>query len=131
MKRKFWKFFFFLMVALTISGLVLPFAEPLGYRGSITSELFLLPLYVTQLVALFGLAYSRPFGSRRIWQVVFGVTLLNELWGLYGILKVPTTQWELSFIFTVVLLIVLLLIPLCIGLYSYAFNENDLWANAT
>src|SRR5882672_6424860 len=123
--HRFWKGYFFLMVAMTMGSLVLPFFVPPEDRPDGYEDLVLLPLYIAQLVGLFGFAYSRAIGTRRIWQLVFGATVLEQAWVLYGfVTAVQPPELGSSFVIGLAAILMPLLILLCIGLYSYAFREK-------
>jgi uncharacterized membrane protein YhaH (DUF805 family) len=131
-RRQFWKGYFFLMLAMAIGGFVLPFFVPPEDRGEVFEDLALLPLYIAQLVGLFGFAYSRAIATRRVWQLIFGATVLEVMWVLYGFVTVvPPSELGSSFVVGVALIMVPFLTLLCVGLYSYAFRSTDLWAKAT
>ena len=130
--HRFWKSYFFLMVAMTIGGFVFPFFVPPEDRPDGYEDLVLLPLYIAQLVGLFGFAYSRAIGTRRIWQLVFGATVLEEAWMLYGfVTAIPPPELGSSFVLGIAAITVPLLILLCVALYSYAFRARELWSKAT
>jgi len=130
--RRFWKGYFFLMVVLTIGGFVLPFFVSSEPSGEEFEDLVLLPLYIAQLVGLFGFAYWRAIGTRRIWQLIFGATLLEAAWNLYRFAtEVPPSELGSLFIIGLTVTIVPLIALLVLALYSYAFRAPDLWTKAT
>jgi hypothetical protein len=130
--HRFWKGYFFLMLAMTIGSLVLPFFVPPEDRPDGYEDLVLLPLDIAQLIGLFGLAYSRALGTRRIWQLVFGATVLEETWMVYGFIDVvPPPELGSWFVAGVAAIALPLLILLCVGLYLYAFRAKELWSKAT
>ena len=130
--RRFWKVYFFSMVVLTIGAYVVPFfiaSEPTGHEAE---DLALLPLYIAQLVGLFGFAYWRSIGTRRIWQYVFAATVLETAWMLDGFAaELPPSELASSFVIVLVVTILPLLGLLLFALYSYAFRASNLWAKAT
>jgi hypothetical protein len=132
-KRRLWKSYFFLMTALMISVYILPFFPSTDPGGWEFEELVLLPLYVAQLVGLFGFAYWRAIGTRRIWQMIFGATVLETGWMLYGLISIEPPPAELGSLFIVWLAVTI--VPLLAlqfwALFSYAFRVLDLWARAT
>ena len=131
-QRRLWKGYFFLMVALTIGGYVLPFFIPAEESGEEFEDLVLLPLYFAQLVGLFGFAYWRAIGTRRIWQWIFGATVLETAWMLYGfVTESPQSELGSSFMIGLAVTIVPLLALLFWALFSYAFRAPSLWAKAT
>ncbi len=130
--HRFWKGYFFLMVAMAVGGFALPFFVSPEDRAEGYEDLVLLPLDIAQLVGLFGFAYSRAIGTRRIWQLIFGASVLEEAWMVYGFVSVvPPPELGSSFVIGIAAITVPLLILLCIGLYLYAFRANDLWSKAT
>ena len=131
-KRRLWKSYFFLMVALTIGGYILPYFVSAESSGEEFEDLVLIPLYVAQLVGLFGFAYWRAIGTRRIWQWIFGATVLETAWMLYGfVTESPQSELGSSFMIGLAVTIVPLLALLIWALFSYAFRAPDLWAKAT
>jgi len=131
-QRRLWKGYFFLMVALTIGGYVLPFFVPAEPSGEEFEDLVLLPLYIAQLVGLFGFAYWRAIGTRRIWKWIFGATVLETAWMLYGFIReTPPSELGSFFMIGLTVTIVPLVVLLFLALYSYAFRAPDLWAKAT
>ena len=132
-RRRFWKGYFFLTVAMAIGGFALPFFVPPEARRELFFEdLALLPLYIAQIVGLFGFAYSRAIGTRRFWQLIFGATVLEAAWTLYGfIAEVPPPELGSLFVIGVALTVVPFLTLVCVGLYSYAFRSTDLWVKTT
>src|SRR5688572_14146823 len=82
MHRKWWKAYFFLMLALTVGGLALPlFIE--NDRQMAWWEWLYYPLYAVQIVGLFGFVYWRRFGVPLVWQVVFLASVMYEVWDLF------------------------------------------------
>lgn len=130
-RRRLWKAFFFVMVALTVGGYALVFVVPAEPTDRELEDLFLLPLYVAQLVGLFGFAYWRAVGTRRIWQWIFAATIVEVAWMIYGFVT-EAAPWELGAAFMIGLAATL--VPLfalqLVALYSYAFRADDLWAKA-
>jgi FtsH-binding integral membrane protein len=131
-KRRLWKVYFFLMVALTIGGYLLPLFVSAEPSGEEFEDLVLIPLYLAQLVGLFGFAYWRAIGTRRIWQWIFGATVLETVWMLYGfVTEVPPSELGSFFMIGLAATIVPLLALLFWALFSYAFRAPSLWAKAT
>ena len=120
--RTFWKTYFYLFLALTVVAIVaMPFLAPEGttpwdyWRHA--------PLYVVQLVAIFGLAYWRRLASRLAWQIVFAATVASELRTFYQ-MGSPDFVWIIALMYA-------FRIPLWVGLFLYAFRSKGLWASAT
>jgi len=130
--RRFWKGFFYAMVILTVGGFALRFFVPFEDHGEMFEELVWLPLNIAQLVGLFGFAYSRAIGTRRIWKMILGATVLEAAWVLFSIASdAPPSELGSWFFIAIVGFIVVLLALLCVGLYSYAFRATELWLRAT
>ncbi|MDH5352429.1 MAG: hypothetical protein OEX78_16600 [Betaproteobacteria bacterium] len=132
-KRRLWKAYFFLMVALTVSGYIFPFLVSAEPSGQEFEDVALIPLYVAQLVGLFGFAYWRVIGTRRIWQWIFAASVLETAWMLYGFATTDMPPVELgSFFMTGVIATIVTLVALQMwALFSYAFRAPDLWTEAT
>src|SRR5688572_24954545 len=120
-KRRLWKGYFFLMAALTIGGSILSFFVSTEPTGEEFEDLVLIPLYVAQLVGLFGFAYWRAIGTRRIWQWIFGATVLETGWMLYGFttMEAPPAELGSFFIIGLTATIVPLLALQMWALFSY------------
>jgi hypothetical protein len=131
-QRRFWKGFFFLMVVLTIGGYALPFLYPEEIGQNEFQDLALLPLYLAQLVGLFGFAYWRAIGTRRIWQWIFGATVLETAWMTHGFLsESPPSELGSVFVIGLAATLIPLLALFLWALFSYAFRATHLWAKAT
>ena len=130
-QRRLWKAYFVLMVALTIGGYALPLFVSIEPSGGEFEDLVLLPLYLAQLVGLFGFAYWRAIGTRRIWQWIFGATVLETAWMLYGfVTEVRPSELGSFFMIGLGVIIAPLLILLFWALFSYAFRAQGLWPKA-
>ncbi|MGQ0511863.1 MAG: hypothetical protein ACT4P9_14770 [Betaproteobacteria bacterium] len=135
-QRLFWKGFFFLMAGLTIGSYVLPFLYPTEMGENETQDFALLPLYIAQLIGLFGFAYWRAIGTRRIWQWIFGATVLETAWMTYGFLSESLSESSPSepgsfFMIGLAATIFPLLVLFFWALFSYAFRAPHPWAKAT
>ena len=128
-----WKLYFFLALVLTVLTVITPL-----FVDDISTDLTWwrwsdVPLYIIQLVALFGLAFSRRVGFPKLWQLIFIATLIYEGWHMYEYasdwLSIPTDMLGLAI--SVVAITYLLQAPLWVGLYLYGFRCKDLWHGAT
>ena len=129
-RRWYWKLYLLLTTLLTIGGIGLSFyfSEELTSIDHI-AEWAALPMYLVQLVGLFGFVYGRRFGSALLWKLVFAVTILDLLWAGYslfidGAAFANTVGAVFAFIMAAIYL------PLLAALYIYAFRSNNLWARA-
>jgi hypothetical protein len=126
MRRIWWKAYFFVFLALTLVGLASPlFIE--GGRQLQWWEWLLFPLFVIQIVGLFGFVYWRRLGIPLLWQVVFLISVANEVWDLVSITTDPELKDD-SFLVGAALF---LQIRMLIGLFLYAFRCKRLWHRAT
>src|SRR3954471_18910897 len=84
-RRWYWKAYFFLsasMVVLAIGFYLYP-----GYEtapSDIVAEWASMPFYIVQLVGLYGFIYWRRVGHAKLWQLVFGVTVIEDVWTVYS-----------------------------------------------
>ena len=81
MRRTWWKVYFLVILALTVLGLAPRFFTEEG-RQLPWWEWLLIPLFVVQIVGLFGFAFWRRLFIPLLWQVVFLVSVANEVWDL-------------------------------------------------
>ena len=130
MRRWYWKLYLLVMAVLTIAGWGLMFF----LSGEITSiedmaEWAALPMYLVQLVGLFGLVYGRRIGSARVWKLVFAVTALDFLWNGYSLAINAESFANISAIFLVFMAAVVaaIFVPLLAALYLYAFRSDEMW----
>ena len=132
MRRLCWKLYFYLAVLLTVGVGATPFLVSSDITAYTLRDIALWPLYVAQLVGLYGYVYVRRIGSCRIWQLIFVVSMLDAFWMAYEF-TTSASPAELGslFVVTVAAAAAVLILPLWLALYSYAFRSESLWANAT
>ena len=113
--------------------LVLPFAVPADDPSRILSDIALLSLYIVQLVALYAFVFSKRLGTPRLWQIIFVVTVLEFGWMTYEFLVVDSPPADLGpmFLASIAIGTTVLLLPLGIAIYIYAFRSAALWQRAT
>jgi hypothetical protein len=133
-RRWYWKMYFMLMAALTVGGvgLSLYYWRETASLGRI-AEWASLPMYIVQLLGLFGFIYWRRIGSSLLWKFVFGATVLELGWAAYE-MAVETSVFsgdELPFLLAMAVGGTVLLLPLLVALYIYAFRSRVLWVQAT
>ena len=92
-----------------------------------------LPIYLVQLVGLFGFVYWRRIGSALLWKLVFAVTILDLLWQGYSFAIDAAGFADTGTGIFVIMLIVAaaIYLPLLAALYLYAFRSDNLWARAS
>lgn len=128
-KSIWWKAYFFVNVALTVSiiPLLLIYASDLDLSEFEWSFLF---LYCLQLVALFGYVFNRKIFKPVVWQIVFLATIAYEIWHVY--LMVTESSDLVSehpkFFATLYLTTYLFLLPLWIGVFQYGYRCKTLWS---
>ena len=122
MRRTWWKAYFFVMLALMVLGLA---SRLFIQDGPLLPwwEWLLIPLFVVQIVGLFGFAYWRRLGIPLLWRVAFVASVANEVWDLVSI----TTDVELKDDTFFLGATLFLQIPMLIGLFLYAFRSKELW----
>jgi hypothetical protein len=133
-RRWYWKVYLILMAALTVGGTGLSL-----YYWDETSSLdriagwASLPMYIVQLVGLFGFIYWWRIGSSLLWKFVFGATVLELVWVIHEM--AVETSWfsgdDLPFFVSMAVGSTVLLLPLLVALYIYAFRSQVLWIEAT
>lgn len=88
------------------------------------------PLYVVQLIGLYGFIYWRRFGYARLWQVAFAATVIEIAWSFYSVAdEMPDLSgFETPFLAIMVVAGAALMAPLLVALFIYAFRSRELWA---
>jgi hypothetical protein len=128
MNRVWWKAYFFLAVALTVLVILFPL---LVDDEAVTdwSEWWHVPLYVVQLVGLFGFAFWRRIAMPRFWQIAFIASVAYETYSFYStVVETGFPTFFGNFFFAAVIGVSLLLqAPLLIALFLYGFRCHDLW----
>jgi hypothetical protein len=126
MRRTWWKTYFVVILALTVLGLASRFLVQ-DARQLPWWEWLLIPLFIIQIVGLFGFAYWRRLGIPVLWRVVFLASVANEVWDLVSITTDPDLKDDTFFVGATLFL----QIPMLIGLFLYAFRCKELWHRAT
>jgi hypothetical protein len=132
MRRKWWKAYFFLALALTIGGVGAAFVfEDSGETA--WWERIYIPLYIIQIVGLFGFVFWRRLGVAPVWQLVFLVSIAYEAWNLFSMASDPDLKGSAhaGFLLTTVVVSLVLQLPMLIGLFFYGFRCKELWHGAT
>ena len=132
MHRKWWKAYFFIVLALTVGGLALPLFIEFD-REMAWWEWLYFPLYAVQIVGLFGYVYWRRLGVPLVWQAVFVASLMFEVWDVFHMSTDPEFQgtgYE-GFIASTVAATLIIQVPMLIGLFLYGFRSKELWHGAT
>src|SRR5262245_33658376 len=88
MRRTWWKVYFFLVLALTIGGVGLALFFDEGKETAWWERVYI-PLYIIQLVGLFGFVFWRRLGVAAVWQLVFLVSVAYEGWNLFSMASDP------------------------------------------
>ena len=133
-RRWYWKLYLLLTTLLTIGGIGLSFyfSEELTSIDHIV-EWAALPMYLLQLVGLFGFVYWRRIGSALLWKLVFAVIILDLLWEGYSFAIDAAGFADTGTGIFVIMLIVAaaIYLPLLAALYLYAFRSDNLWVRAS
>ena len=132
MGRKLWKAYFFLALVLTVAALTLPFVIE-GSPETAWWEWMYMPIYVVQIVGLFGFVFWRRLGIPPVWQVVFLVSVAYEAWSLFAMATDPELKGtdHAGFLVTNAAATLVLQLPMLIGLFLYGFRCKELWHGAT
>jgi hypothetical protein len=130
-RRWYWKLYLGLMALFTagVVGVSLYFwGEAASYYR--VTDWLTLPVYVVQLVGLFGFVYGRRIGSALLWKLVLAVTVLELAWGFYGTVRDadPLFGGELAFLLGMAAVGAVVYLPLVIALFIYAFRSPGIWA---
>lgn len=132
MRRRWWKVYFFLALALTVAGLVVPFIAD-DDQNMAWWEWIYIPLYVVQILGLFGFVFWRRLGVPPVWQVVFFASLAYEAWDLFSAATNPELEGTgyTGLVVMVNTAILALQVPMLIALFLYGFRSRELWNGAT
>jgi hypothetical protein len=132
MRRRLWKAYFFLALALTFLGLALPVFVGEDPKMAWWEWVYM-PLYVVQIVGLFGFVFWRRLAVPPVWQFVFIASVAYEAWNLVSTATNPElegTGYTGLALMTVGATLVLQA-PMFIGLFLYGFRCRELWHGAT
>jgi len=131
MRRRLWQAYFFLALVLTVAGLALPFFIEASAETAWWEWMYM-PIYVVQLIGLFGFVFSRRLGIPPIWQAVFLISLAYEAWSLFSMATDPELNGTgYGFLVMTVATTLLLQLPMLVGLFLYGFRCKALWQGAT
>ena len=127
-RRFAWKIYLLLMIVL----MALLFAFE-GAQWIQTADVIDLAVFAIATVGLFGFAYRRRIGSRTFWSMWLPVEVV---WDFAVLLAIEPAGFAYRFpdgertaVFSVETAVgVLLVLPLYIALYRYAFRSPELWA---
>jgi hypothetical protein len=120
-----WKLYFWLMVGLLIGVVFLN----LDYQESMTAVDFIYyATWLFSLVGVFGLAYSKVFLHKRVWQVWLPMVIAWDI-GLeiYDYIQDPTELDPLAVAFIGVFFVILI-VPEYVALYLYGYRSDLLWS---
>jgi hypothetical protein len=130
-QRWYWKAYFVVMTALTLVAIAFAFFPPSESTDyDLLVDWAAVPLYIVQLVGLFGFVYSRRIVRPMLWRLVFVASVIELLWTLYSLLADLTDAAESywSVLGVISLAIVAMTVPMLIALYRYGFRSPELWA---
>jgi hypothetical protein len=94
------------------------------------------PFYIVQIAGVYGFIYWKRFGDVRLWQAVFALTVLELAWNCYEMadwLREFPEGFEFLGGFTPyflaggALMLAVLVVPMLVALYVYAFRSPLLW----
>jgi hypothetical protein len=96
-------------------------------------EWIYIPLYVIQLIGLFGFVFRRRLGVPPLWQVVFLASVAYEVWNWISMAGDPEVKSSahVGFLITTVAATLVLQVPMLVGLFLYGFRCKALWHGAT
>ena len=132
-RRWYWKLYLLVMAVLAIAGWGLMFflSEEITAIEDIAGWAAL-PMYLVQLVGLFGFVYWRRIGSPLLWKLVFAVTILDLLWNYSLEIEAAGFADTGTGVFVIMLIAVAAsYLPLLAALYIYAFRSDNLWVRAS
>ena len=135
-RRWYWKLYLLVMAVLTLTfagwGQMFFLSEETTAIEDIAGWAAL-PMYLVQLVGLFGFVYWRRIGSALLWKLVFAVIILELLWQGYSFAIDAAGFADTGTGVFVIMLIVAaaIFLPLLAALYLYAFRSDNLWARAS
>lgn len=113
--KLFWRFYFFLMLFLFIK-----FSVPCDIQNG--ASLIDTAMIIPSLVALFGFAFDRKFLSKSLWRLYFVVLVT---WDFYYHFVIASNLHELMPSIEMGFFMILLF-PLYLGIFCYAFLQKEL-----
>jgi hypothetical protein len=91
-----------------------------------------IPLYLLQIIALFGFVYRRRIATPLIWKLIFLASVAYEFSNLYEMAFDSGLTVGLATFFGIIFVVVYLIqLPLWLGFFLYAFRCKELWVRAT
>lgn len=130
-RRWYWKVYLGVMAVLLIGAsiLIVHDLREQSARDQLV-QLASIPLYVAQLVGLFGFVYRRRIGSPLLWKLVLLASIAEVAWNGYETLndtRDATSEQFGFFLLGIVAAATIVDLPLLIALYVYAFRSSALW----
>jgi hypothetical protein len=132
MRRIWWKAYFFLALALTIGGVGLALFFGEGKETAWWERIYI-PLYVIQIIGLFGFVFSRRLGVAALWQLVFLASVAHEAWNLSSMASDSELRGSAhaGLLLSTIAASLVLQLPMLIGLFLYGFRCKGLWHGAS
>jgi hypothetical protein len=133
-RRWYWKVYLILIASMTVGGIGLSFY---WWEETVSldriAEWISLPMHGVQLAGLFGFVYFRRIGSSVLWKFVFAATVVELAWMTYEMTTDagPFSSSDFAILAAITVVGVVMLLPLLVALYVYAFRSRELWAKAT
>jgi hypothetical protein len=129
MHRNWWKAYFFLALAIAVAIMALPLYVYEEGPSTDWRDWMDVPLYMMQLIGLFGFAYWRRIGAPVVWQIVFLGSLAYSGWSWFSMATDPDllNAGHEALIVLSILGSLLLEAPLLIALFLYGFKCRALW----
>ena len=127
-RSKWWKIYFFIILALQIHSFIISFQDLLVGKDLIRNIIDFV-VYPWVLVAIFGYSFNKRILIRRVWEVLFLVVITADIIQIYLFIK-EQNNYEGTFIVLMGYAIILPLIILqYIALYRYAFSKTEPWVS--
>jgi hypothetical protein len=132
MRRRWWKAYFVFALLLTIGAFALPFVVKGGAEMPWWHWVYV-PLYIAQLVGLFGFVFWRRIGVPPLWKLVFLGSVAYTASNLLSMATLPgiASTEHGGFLIAGVVANLVLQVPMLIGLFLYGFRCKELWHGAT
>jgi len=125
MRGKWWKYYFYFAVVITVYAISAPFWSDDKLRNAWWWAY--IPLYALQAVSLFGFVYMRPIGGATLWKTLFILTIVYEIWSAYDMTTSVEPLASPVAAAVVLTLVYFVQLPLWYGNFLYGFRCKDLW----
>jgi hypothetical protein len=125
-RAKWWKIYFFIILALQLLSFIISFQNLLAGENLIESILeFVVNPWI--LVAIFGYSFNKKFLIRRVWEMLFPVAIITDFIVFYVVFTGQNSPEDANMILIGYVILSPLIIFQYIALYRYGFSKTERW----